>query len=290
MSAFQSPVAAAELRDLSRTDRRVLDLARTELDARGLAIERIERLPEAGGTKIHLAVGAVLWTGNITATARTAPGTEHRRIVRGWIEALTEELRRASEEPDGPDLTDPAVLAALRIRLLPAPPSRESLTFGYARTMAGLWEMLCLRRTDTLAVLSDQLLGEFEDIDHLRDIARRNMRQVPARLVDVSEGQEPVGVYALHGDNALVSSLMPLLPSLVSEEFGPGAAPEGLVVTAPSREMLLAVPAGDATPPDLLRAIPSVARQYVTGSGFPSLYLVTEDSMEVLELADTGSR
>ncbi|AGF72355.1 hypothetical protein [Corynebacterium halotolerans] len=282
-----SPGAAEELRSTALTDRRVLDQVRAELDALGFTVERITRRPEEGGTEIRLAEGAVLWTGPLTDSVRRAPESAHAELIRSWVQAFLTEFHKASEQPEGPDLSDPAVLATLRIRLVPELPLRLPMTYDYARHLADLRELLCLRWDNGVALLPDQLVAD-EDLDHLFDIARRNMLRVPMELVDVSEDEDPVGLYVLRGGSALVSSVLPSLPSLVAGKFGPDAAPEGLLVAAPNRETLYATPVGDDTPGYLLRAVTAMLTRHSQATAFPSLYLVTDHSVDLAEVVVPG--
>lgn len=283
-----SPTTATEeLRATARADRRVLDRVRAELDSLGFTVEHVTRRPEEGGTEIRLAEGPILWTGQLTDTVRRAPRNEHTEIVRGWVQAFLTEFDRAAQQPDGPDLSDPAVLDTLRIRLVPELPLQLPLTYDYARHLADLRELLCLRLDNGVALLPDQLVAD-EDLDHLFDIARRNMRRVPAELVDVSEDEDPVGLYVFRGGSALVSSVLPSLPMLVAEKFGPDAAPEGLVVAAPNRETLYATPVGDDTPGYLLRAVTAMLTRHSQATAFPSLYLVTDHTVDLAEVVVPG--
>lgn len=288
MSDPSSPgTTADDLRSRALADRRVLDQVRAELASLGFTVKHITRRPEEGGTEIRLAEGPILWTGPLTDTVRRAPEIERTGIIRDWLQVFLAEYARACEQPDGPDLSDPAVLATLRIRLVPELPLQLPLTYDYAPHLADLRELLCLRMDNAVALLPDQLVAD-KDLDHLFDIARRNMRRVPMELVDVSEDEDPVGLYILRGSSALVSSLLPLLPFLVAEKFGPDAAPEGLLAAAPDRETLYATPVGDETPGYLLRAVTAMLTRHSQATAFPSLYLVTDHSVDLAETVVSG--
>ena len=111
---------------------------------------------------------------------------------------------------------DAELMHTLRSRLMDRlPASPPDVTFGYARQLGPLHEVLCRDLPETVSTLSDQALAG-RDVELFFAAARRNTELEPSDLQQMPT-KSGIDLWLLEGDGFFVASQLPWLPKRIAE-------------------------------------------------------------------------
>ncbi|MCX5386330.1 hypothetical protein [Streptomyces sp. NBC_00083] len=188
-----------------------------------------DSVKDSGGRRFGL--------GNLAAVCHNEP-----RGPRVWPELIRRHVGMVLRTMDAPSALDTMPPDQIRAQLYPRVISGDGLdpqSFGYARSVApGLYEILALDLPESVMMLTDEALEPLGKVPDLRDMALRNLRELPVEGHERVKGDDGAHFDIVVGDSFYTASRVLALESVVRQVAGQEIPPDGALVAMPFRHQL----------------------------------------------------
>lgn len=186
-------------------------------------------MKDSGGRRFGL--------GNLAAVCHNEP-----RGPRAWPELIRRHVGMVLRTMDAPSALDTMPPDQIRAQLYPRVISGDGLdpqSFGYARSVApGLYEILALDLPESVMMLTDEALEPLGKVPDLREMALRNLRELPVESHERVKGDDGAHFDIVVGDSFYTASRVLALETLVRQVAGQEIPPDGALVAMPFRHQL----------------------------------------------------
>ncbi|MET9364812.1 hypothetical protein ABZX93_28410 [Streptomyces sp. NPDC006632] len=188
-----------------------------------------DSVKDSGGRRFGL--------GNLAAVCHNEP-----RGPRAWPELIRRHVGMVLRTMDAPSALDTMPPDQIRAQLYPRVISGDGLdpqSFGYARSVApGLYEILALDLPESVMMLTDEALEPLGKVPDLREMALRNLRELPVESHERVKGDDGAHFDIVVGDSFYTASRVLALETLVRQVAGQEIPPDGALVAMPFRHQL----------------------------------------------------
>ncbi|MFE9374784.1 hypothetical protein ACFYM2_34135 [Streptomyces sp. NPDC006711] len=188
-----------------------------------------DSVKDSGGRRFGL--------GNLAAVCHNEP-----RGPRVWPELIRRHVGMVLRTMDAPSALDTMPPDQIRAQLYPRVISGDGLdpqSFGYARSVApGLYEILALDLPESVMMLTDEALEPLGKVPDLREMALRNLRELPVEGHERVKGDDGMRFELVVGDSFYTASRVLALETVVRQVTGQELPPEGALVAMPFRHQL----------------------------------------------------
>ncbi|MEU3375393.1 hypothetical protein ABZ734_33780 [Streptomyces sp. NPDC006660] len=188
-----------------------------------------DSVKDSGGRRFGL--------GNLAAVCHNEP-----RGPRVWPELIRRHVGMVLRTMDAPSVLDTMPPDQIRAQLYPRVISGDGLdpqSFGYARSVApGLYEILALDLPESVMMLTDEALEPLGKVPDLREMALRNLRELPVEGHERVKGDDGMRFELVVGDSFYTASRVLALETVVRQVTGQELPPEGALVAMPFRHQL----------------------------------------------------
>ncbi|WP_029107284.1 hypothetical protein [Mycobacterium sp. URHD0025] len=223
------------------------------LTLQALATRGVEATFAADGATVRCSDGSGYGLDNLMRSCRNAAQQDWPKVV----DKHFADMLSSRDRPGVDDMDSSELLARVRARVLSTEQVEESpggmLSYGWP-IADGLTEVLCVDHPDVVAYLNTEQVST-RDVAALRAAGRRNTADEPIEQVITRDADE-ARYFILTGESVFVGSKILDVGALVPDYLP--AAPHGVIVGAPSRNLLMAHPIAAAE--SLITAINGMAQ------------------------------